>query len=85
MSKAGTIRVSQIRNAFDIDLVLPEGFSFFQPYLQHWIKEVLGVGGEAYVTKTATGSISGLFIYDDDEKTEQSTHSQEKSSTTSTS
>ncbi len=69
MSEAETIRVSQIRNAFDIDLALPEGFSFFQPYLQHWIKEVLGVGGEAYVAKTLTGSISGLFIYDDFEKT----------------
>jgi len=69
MSEAETIRVSQVRNAFDIDLALPEGFSFFQPYLQHWIKEVLGVGGEAYVAKTLTGSISGLFIYDDFEKT----------------
>src|SRR6266851_9640436 len=69
MSEAGTFSVSQIRNAFDIDLVVPEGFSFFQPYLQHWIKEVLVVGGEAYVAKTPTGSISGLFIYDDFEKT----------------
>ena len=69
MSEAETIRVSPIRNAFDIDLVVPEGFSFFQPYLRHWIREVLGVGGEAYVAKTPTGSVSGLFIYDDFEKT----------------
>ncbi len=69
MSETGTVTVSQIRNPFDIDFVVPEDFSFFQPYLRHSIKETLGVGGEAYVAKTPTGSVSGLFIYDDFEKT----------------
>src|SRR5213594_445535 len=69
MSEVETIRVFQIHKAFETDLVVPEGFSFFQPYLQHWIKEGLGVGGEAYLAKTPNGSISGLFTYDDFEKT----------------
>jgi len=50
-------------------LVFPNGISFFQPYLEYYVKQILEVGGEAYVSTTSDGTISGLFIYDDYEKT----------------
>ena len=53
---------------FDIDLVLPKDFSFFEPYLQYFVGEVLEIGGEAYVSRASGDKISGLFIYDDFEK-----------------
>jgi ribosomal protein S18 acetylase RimI-like enzyme len=62
------MEVSKLSSAFDIDLVFPEGFSFFEPYLQYFIREVLEIGGEAYVSTVSDGSISGLFIYDEFEK-----------------
>ena len=62
------MHVSQIRNTSDIDLVLPVGFSFFVPYLNYHVKEILEIGGEAYVSRTSEGNISGIFIYDDFEK-----------------
>jgi GNAT superfamily N-acetyltransferase len=62
------IKVSELRNASDAHLVFPNGFSYFQPYLEYWIKETLEVGGEAYVSETAAGNGSGLFLYDDYEK-----------------
>jgi GNAT superfamily N-acetyltransferase len=49
---------------------LPEGLSYFPvPYLRYWIKEALDIGGEAYLSKTSQGEISGLFVYDDYEQT----------------
>ena len=60
--------VSQIMNTSDIDFVFPVGFSFFEPYLNYHIKEILEIGGEAYVSRTSEGTISGIFIYDDFEK-----------------
>lgn len=62
------IKVSGIRNSSDVNLVFPEGFSFFEPYLQYYVKEILEIGGEAYVSRTPEGSISGIFIYDGYEK-----------------
>jgi len=62
------MEVSKLSTAFDTDLVFPEGFSFFEPYLQHFIREVLEIGGEACVSRTSDGNISGLFTYDDFEK-----------------
>jgi GNAT superfamily N-acetyltransferase len=62
------MHVSQIDNASVIDLVFPVNFSFFEPYLHYHIKEILEIGGEAYVSKTSEGTISGVFIYDDFEK-----------------
>jgi len=62
------MRVSQINNASDIDFVFPVNFSFFEPYLHYHIKEILEIGGEAYVSRTSNGTISGIFIYDDFEK-----------------
>jgi len=68
ISRSEEIRVSQLRNASDVHSAFPNGFSFFQPYLEYWIKETLEIGGEAYVSETAAGNGSGLFLYDDYEK-----------------
>jgi ribosomal protein S18 acetylase RimI-like enzyme len=68
MSGAGEIRVSQILNATDFDFVFPNGFSFFEPYLRYHVKEILEIGGEAYVSRTPEGAVSGLFIHDPSEK-----------------
>jgi hypothetical protein len=68
MSRSEEIRASQVRNASDVHSVFPDGFSFFQPYLEYWIKETLEIGGEAYVSETTAGNGSGLFLYDDYEK-----------------
>ncbi len=62
------MHVSQINTASDIDFVFPVNFSFFEPYLHYHIKEILEIGGEAYVSRTSDGTISGIFIYDDFEK-----------------
>lgn len=68
MSQSEEIRASQVRNASEVQSIFPDGFSFFQPYLEYWIKETLEIGGEAYVSKTQSGNGSGLFLYDDYEK-----------------
>ncbi len=68
MSQSEEIKASQLRNASDVHSAFPNGFSFFQPYLEYWIKETLEIGGEAYVSESATGNGSGLFLYDDYEK-----------------
>jgi len=68
MSGSGEMKVSEIWDTSDIDFVLPNGLSFFEPYLQHFIKEILEIGGEAYVSRTSEGAVSGIFIYDDSEK-----------------
>jgi ribosomal protein S18 acetylase RimI-like enzyme len=62
------MKVSEISNTSDIDFVLPKGLSFFEPYLPYHIKEVLEIGGEAYVSRTSEGAVSGIFLYDDSEK-----------------
>ena len=62
------MEVSKLSSASDIDPVFPEDFSFFEPYLQYFVKEVLEIGGEAYVSRASDGHVSGLFIYDDFEK-----------------
>ena len=62
------MKVSELSTAFDVDLVYPDGFSFFEPYLRHFIREVLQMGGEAYVSRAADRSVSGVFLYDDSEK-----------------
>jgi ribosomal protein S18 acetylase RimI-like enzyme len=68
MSGSGEMKVSEILNASDIDFVFPKDLSFFEPYLQYFIKEILEIGGEAYVSRTSEGTISGVFLYDDSEK-----------------
>jgi ribosomal protein S18 acetylase RimI-like enzyme len=69
MGESGEIKVAEIRNISDTSLVFPNGLSFFEPYLQFHTREILDVGGEAYVSRTPQGAVSGLFIYDDSEKT----------------
>jgi ribosomal protein S18 acetylase RimI-like enzyme len=69
MSGSEETKPFQIRNTSDIDFVFPNGFSFFEPYLQYFVKEILGIGGEAYASRTSEGAISGMFLYDDSEKT----------------
>jgi acetyltransferase (GNAT) family protein len=68
MSQSEEINAYQLRKASDVHSVFPDGFSFFQPYLEYWIKETLEIGGEAYVSETAAGHGSGLFLFDDYEK-----------------
>ena len=68
MSESEEISASQVRNASDVQSIFPDGFSFFKPYFDYWVKETLEIGGEAYVSKTASGIGSGLFLYDDYEK-----------------
>jgi len=68
MSRSGEVKVSEIWNTSDIDFVFPNGLSFFEPYLQYFVKEILELGGEAYVSRTSEENVSGIFIYDDFEK-----------------
>jgi GNAT superfamily N-acetyltransferase len=62
------MEVSKLSSAFDIHFVFPDGFSFFEPYLRYFIREVLEIGGEAYVSRTSEDNVSGIFIYDNFEK-----------------
>ena len=68
MSRSEDMKISQIRNTSEIDFVFPRDLSFFEPYLRYFIKEILEIGGEAYVSRTSDGAVSGLFTYDDSEK-----------------
>jgi GNAT superfamily N-acetyltransferase len=68
-SRAKEPQVSEISDTSDIDLFFPTGLSFFDPHLQYYVREVLAIGGEAYVSRTSEGAISGLFTYDNYEKT----------------
>ena len=56
-------------DASSANLVFPDGLSFFEPHLQYFVKEILETGGEAYVARASDAAISGLFIYDNSEKT----------------
>lgn len=51
------------------NLELRKGLSFFDPYLEYFVRQTLRVGGEARVAKGPDGAVSGLFIYDRVEKT----------------
>ncbi len=66
--ESGDMEVSKLSSVLDINLTLPKGFSFFEPYLPWFVSEVLEIGGEAYLSRDSDGNISGLFIYDDFEK-----------------
>jgi GNAT superfamily N-acetyltransferase len=69
MSGSGEPEVFRVQNTSDIDFVFPDGFSFFEPYLQYFVREILGIDGEAYAARTPEGVVSGMFLYDDSEKT----------------
>ena len=68
MNGSEEMEVSEIRKLFDIDFVFPSDLSFFTHFLRYHIKETLEIGGEAYVSRTSNGAVSGIFIYDDYEK-----------------
>src|SRR6266480_7000227 len=51
MSSSGEVKAVEVRNASDIDFVFPNGFSFFELYFQYFVRETLGAGGEAYVSR----------------------------------
>ena len=61
--------VSEIRRTSYVNLRIPRGLSFFDPYLRYFVNEVLEAGGEAHVARTSDGTVSGIFIYDGFEKT----------------
>jgi ribosomal protein S18 acetylase RimI-like enzyme len=60
---------SEIGKASDAKIAFPRDLSFFTPFLSHYIREVLAVGGEAFVSREPEGKTSGIFIYDSSEKT----------------
>lgn len=68
VSGVGDMEVSRISSVSGVDLIFPEGFSFFEPYLHYFTREALEIGGEAYVSRTCGGEVSGVFTYDDFEK-----------------
>ncbi len=68
MNGLGNTIVSKISNRSDIELVA-NGLSFFEPYLRYYVKQTLEIEGEAYVSRTSEGAVSGIFVYDDCERT----------------
>jgi L-amino acid N-acyltransferase YncA len=62
------VQVSKIRTG-DERLDLPEGLSFFDPFLRHEVKEEIEAGGEAFISHGSQGVANGLFIYDSYEAT----------------
>jgi GNAT superfamily N-acetyltransferase len=52
----------------ETDINLSDSVSFFAPFAQYHVREVLGVGGEAYIAKSA-GQITGVFMFDKHEQT----------------
>ena len=68
MTSSREVKAVEIGNASDIDFVLPNGFSFFESYLQYFVRETLEAGGEAYVCRCSEGAVSGILVYDGSEK-----------------
>lgn len=61
--------VSQIKDISGMsNIVFPNDLSFFEPYLRYHARETLEAGGEAYLSRTSKGVVSGLFLYDEAEK-----------------
>jgi len=68
MKASEEIKVSEVRNVSDIDFSSATGLSFFDPYLEYWVKETLEIAGEVHISRTSAGDTSGIFLYDDYEK-----------------
>ena len=62
------MKISQIHDPSQIGFAFPSGVSFFEPYLNYFTREILEIGGEAYLSRSEDGEVSGLFIYDGVEK-----------------
>lgn len=58
------IQISKVSSVDEQLRNLPKGLSFFDPILLHEVREELEAGGEAYVSESAEGRSTGLFIYD---------------------
>jgi len=61
------LQCSEIKEPSDIP-VFPSGLSFFDDYLEYYVREVLSIGGEVHII-TASNKILGIFLYDGYEKT----------------
>jgi len=68
-NNANGILVSEVRTVDQHLGDLPEGLSFFDPFLRHEAKEALEAGGEVFTSINLQGEKNGLFIYDDYEET----------------
>src|SRR5216683_3082867 len=68
MNATREIKISEIRNVFDMDFSSANGLSFFDPYLEYWVKETLEIAGEVHISRTSAGDASGIFLYDGYEK-----------------
>jgi L-amino acid N-acyltransferase YncA len=64
-----SLRVSRIMTIDEQLSSLPKGLSFFDPILNHEVKEALEAGGEALISRSLEGVANGLLIYDDCEAT----------------
>jgi GNAT superfamily N-acetyltransferase len=62
------MQIFQINSTSELKFVFPAGFSFFEPYLPHHLREILEIGGEVYTAINQEGSLLGIFIYDSCEK-----------------
>src|SRR5690348_9341548 len=69
MSGLNDIIVSEVTLATLTEFHFDRELSFFEPYIHHWIREILEVGGEVYVARTPEEILSGVFLYDKFEKT----------------
>lgn len=69
MSNSNNVQVSEIKSTSEIPDDLPKGLSFFDPLLQHEIKEAVEADGEAFLSQNSKGEKNGLFIYDGYEAT----------------
>jgi GNAT superfamily N-acetyltransferase len=69
MEEFTKISVTPLNMDSVMDTEFPDGISFFSSFLSYYAREVLEVGGEAFVSKDAENRINGLFIYDQFEKT----------------
>ncbi|HEV2119510.1 MAG TPA: GNAT family N-acetyltransferase [Candidatus Bathyarchaeia archaeon] len=68
MKASSEIKVSKVRKVSDIGLRSASSLSFFDPYLEYWVKETIEIAGEVHVSRTSAGDLSGIFLYDGYEK-----------------
>jgi len=63
------VEVSEVRTIEEQLDDIPEGLSFFDPFLRHEAKEALEAGGETLISRDSQENVNGLFIYDGYEAT----------------
>jgi len=62
------MKISEICRTSDIDFSFPGGVSFFEPFLKYFTREILEIGGGAYISRSNEEAVSGLLLYDGTEK-----------------